>query len=150
MPDFTLSADELLSILSESKDVKLVQPHLKKCFEAIDKVKFLGDLKIDRIISPEGEEVMLKEILDPVEKSVEYWMLELEAMMRDSVKEVMKLAIEDYLVTPRPKWMQKWPSMCVLNGSQMHWTSEMENLFANEGINGPPKMFDNQVAQLET
>ena len=112
---YFLSADELLSILSESKDVKLVQPHLKKCFEAIDKVKFLGDLKIDRIISPEGEEVMLKEILDPVEKSVEYWMLELEAMMRDSVKEVMKLAIEDYLVTPRPKWMQKWPSMCVLN-----------------------------------
>ena len=145
---YFLSADELLSILSESKDVKLVQPHLKKCFEAIDKVKFLEDLKIDRMISPEGEEVMLKEMIDPVEKNVEYWMLELEAAMRESVKEVMRLAIEDYLVTPRPQWMQKWPSMCVLNGSQMHWTSEMENLFANEGVKGPQIMYDQQVAQL--
>lgn len=58
------------------------------------------------------------------------------------------MAIEDYLVTPRPKWMQKWPSMCVLNGSQMHWTTEMENLFVNEGIQGPVTMYNNQVAQL--
>ena len=145
---YFLSNDELLSILSESKDVKLVQPHLKKCFEAIDKVKFLPDLKIDRFISPEGEEVMVKEILDPVDKSVEVWMLELEGMMRISVCEVMKLAIEDYLVTPRPKWMQKWPSMCVLNGSQMHWTKEMETLFAQEGEKGPKIMLANQIAQL--
>lgn len=145
---YFLSNDELLSILSESKDVKLVQPHLKKCFEAIDKVKFLPDLKIDRFISPEGEEVMVKEILDPVDKSVEVWMLELEGMMRISVREVMKMAIEDYLVTPRPKWMQKWPSMCVINGSQAHWTSEMETLFAKEGEKGPKIMLSNQIAQL--
>ena len=145
---YFLSNDELLSILSESKDVKLVQPHLKKCFEGIDKVKFLPDLQIDRIISPENEEVMLSDMINPVEKNVESWMLELEGMMRLSIRDVMKAAIEDYLVTPRPKWMQKWPSMCVINGSQMHWTTEMETLFRNEGSRGPQIMFENQVAQL--
>ena len=145
---YFLSNDELLSILSESKDVKLVQPHLKKCFEGIDKVKFLDDLRIDRFISPEGEEIMMTEIINPVGKNVEHWMLELEGMMRISVREVMGKAIADYTETPRPKWMQRWAGMCVLNGSQMHWTREMEELFVEEGARGPVTMLDRQKAQL--
>ena len=145
---YFLSNDELLSILSESKDVKLVQPHLKKCFEGIDKVKFLSDLTIDRMISPENEEMMLTEKIDPNEKNVEHWMLELEGMMRISVRDAMRRAIEDYTVTPRPKWMQKHAGMCVLNGSQMHWTTEMEQLFIAEGAEGPSIMLQRQFAQL--
>jgi dynein heavy chain len=145
---YFLSNDELLSILSESKDPKRVQPHLKKCFEGIDKVKFLPDLKIDRIISPESEEVMLKEVVDPVEKNVENWMLEIEAMMKISIRHVMEEGIHDYAVTARPKWMQKHAGMIVLNGSQKYWTSEMEDLFINEGSQGPKTFYEQQVAQL--
>eukprot|EP00598_Pedospumella_elongata_P003979 CAMPEP_0184982556 /NCGR_PEP_ID=MMETSP1098-20130426/12015_1 /TAXON_ID=89044 /ORGANISM="Spumella elongata, Strain CCAP 955/1" /LENGTH=92 /DNA_ID=CAMNT_0027506275 /DNA_START=1 /DNA_END=275 /DNA_ORIENTATION=+ len=91
---------------------------------------------------------MLMTKIDPVDKNVEVWMLELEGMMRLSVRDVMGKAIADYTNTPRPKWMQKWAGMCVLNGSQMHWTNEMEQLFLQQGVRGPVTMLQQQVAQL--
>jgi dynein heavy chain len=91
---------------------------------------------------------MLSEMIDPVEKNVEHWMLELEMAMRVCITDVMESAVLDYSVTARPRWMQKWPGMCVLNGSQMHWTTEMEDFFRNDGVNGPKLMLAAQVAQL--
>ena len=78
---YFLSDDDLLSILSESKNVKLVQPHFKKCFEAIDKVQFEEDLTITNMFSPEKEMVPFSIPIDPTTSSVEVWMLALEKMM---------------------------------------------------------------------
>ena len=145
---YFLSNEELLSILSESKDVKLVQPHLKKCFEGIDKVRFEKDLTITAMVSPEGESVDLSSAVVPVGKNVEHWMLELEGEMRASCRDAMEAAIEDYGATPRVEWMQKHVAMCVLNGSQAHWTAETEALFDELGARGPAKALERQRAQL--
>ncbi|CCI45148.1 unnamed protein product [Albugo candida] len=145
---YFLSNEELLSILSESKDVKLVQPHLKKCFEGIVAVDFGADSTINAMISAEGESVALSQPVNPKGKSLEHWMTEVEVMMRTTIRDVMHASIQDYVTCDRVKWIQKWPGMCVLNASQLHWTREMEESMQQFGQDGVKKMMTKQLSQL--
>ena len=46
--------------------------------------------------------------------------------------------------------MQKWPGMCVLNCSQVHWTSEMETAMKTDGTKGVERMLEQQKNQLQS
>lgn len=55
---YFLSNDELISILSQTKDPNAVQPHLRKCFEAIHGIKMEGpECEMTSMMSPEKEYV---------------------------------------------------------------------------------------------
>ncbi|TDG53310.1 hypothetical protein AWZ03_000125 [Drosophila navojoa] len=125
---FFLSNDELLEILSETKDPMRVQPHLRKCFEGIGTLTFDDNMEITHMISDEDERVSLVRKINPQAANglVEIWLKEVEYVMLDSVLEQMKESWEDYTLVDRISWVVSWPGQVVLGISCAAWTLEVE------------------------
>ncbi|XP_065334185.1 dynein axonemal heavy chain 3 [Cloeon dipterum] len=125
---FFLSNDELLEILAETKDPLRVQPHLKKFFEGINRLQFDENKEIMGMESAEKEKVSFDAIIKPSEAKglVEKWLCETESEMFSSIKREVLLSIDDYEVTPRREWVQKWIGQAVLCGATVAWTREVE------------------------
>lgn len=73
---YFLSNDDLLEILSQTKEPTAVQPHLKKVFENIHEVEFDDSKKILAMMSAEKEKIPFVRSINPVGKPVEDWMSE--------------------------------------------------------------------------
>uniref|UniRef100_A0A8C0MAC7 Dynein axonemal heavy chain 3 n=1 Tax=Canis lupus familiaris TaxID=9615 RepID=A0A8C0MAC7_CANLF len=140
---FFLSNDELLEILSETKDPLRVQPHLKKCFEGIAKLEFTDNLEITGMISSEKETVPFKQIIYPTQGMVEKWLQQVEQMMLASMREVIRLGIEAYVQVPRNQWVLQWPGQVVICVSSIFWTKEVSQALVEKTLPS-----NDQIAQI--
>ncbi|CAB3253984.1 unnamed protein product [Arctia plantaginis] len=123
---FFLSNDELLEILSETKDPMRVQPHLKKCFEGIYTLEFNAAKEIIGMESAESEVVKLSGSIQPADAKgmVERWLQQLEHQMIVSLRDVNMEANNAYATTQREDWVLVWPGQIVQAGSCVQYTSE--------------------------
>ncbi|KAG1667277.1 hypothetical protein FOA52_012566 [Chlamydomonas sp. UWO 241] len=130
---YFLSNDELLEILSETKDPTRVQPFLRKIFEGINSLEFQPNLDVTAMVSEESEKVPFVRSFNPKDSmgSVERWLIECESAMRDSLKHVLKKSFDAYATTERVQWIVGWPGQVVLAIDCMYWTKEMA-----DAING--------------
>lgn len=90
---YFLSNDELLQILSQTRNPQAVQPHLRKCFDNMASVDFSNERNSKSIIamtSADGEKVGFS---SPVvaEGPVEFWLSEIEKMMVKSLYDKNKI-----------------------------------------------------------
>ena len=137
----------MLLILSQTKDVQNVRPHLRKVFENLADVRFNPDNTISSMFSSEKERIEFVEDVDPRDRGVEYWMGDVEEMMKTSVRHVLLKSIEDYLTKPRTEWIKLHPVQWVLNVLQVHWTKEVEQSF-KIGLDGVKEYYDKLGRQL--
>lgn len=125
---YFLSNDELLEILSQTKNVQAVQPHMSKCFDGIKSLDFGEDPKSTDIFgmkSGEGEYVGLGKNLK-ARGNIEKWLTDVETFMQNSLKRLGKKGYNDYASSERKEWVLNQPAQLVLSCHSIHWCGELE------------------------
>uniref|UniRef100_A0A7S3ZAX1 AAA+ ATPase domain-containing protein n=1 Tax=Lotharella globosa TaxID=91324 RepID=A0A7S3ZAX1_9EUKA len=148
---YFLSDDELLGILSKVRDPTKVQPFISKVFENIAKLEFAKkNYTILGMYSAKGELVKFVEPIDPRDREVEDWLSEVRDQMRATMRYRFKKAIMDYKDRKRNDWIARvgHPGQCVLQGSQVRWTMEVEEAFDSGGAKGLENYFQLLNKQL--
>jgi dynein heavy chain, axonemal len=154
---YFLSNDELLKILSQTRNPRAVQDYLNKCFDGIKNISFASEIsnEITEMISPENEVVVLSKTLFATEY-IESWLNDLEEIMFDTVYDETKKCLEVYpdISQTRRDWIyQGFPCQSVITVDQIMWANFIEQKFLDseknpDAIKEFSKYMENQIFEL--
>lgn len=123
---YFLSNDELLQILSQTRNAQAVQPHLRKCFDNMSSLIFekgKNSKAMIGMISADGEVVQFSQKV-MAEGNVEFWLTDIEKMMVKTLYDKNKSARENYPenALERRDWFFSYPAQLILIIDQVFWT----------------------------
>ncbi|XP_069582586.1 dynein axonemal heavy chain 14 [Ranitomeya imitator] len=132
---YFLSNDDLLSILADSKNPNVVQPHLVKCFENIQHLDIKHHLnsspEVEMIMSAEGEKICMPKNVR-VRGSVEQWLGNVETGVYDVIKKMMRAGVLDWDKSDFKIWVLSHPGQVILVVSQIMFSKDCLKGFSSE------------------
>ena len=130
MPRFYfIGDDDLLEILGQATNPRVIQAHLKNCFQGIHRVGFSQDTKsVVSLISVAGETVQL---FTPVKitPEVEEWLNELSDEMKRTLKRLVQQCAKEMIsaATSDPTIFDRYPSQVLCVANQIRFASGVED-----------------------
>ncbi|ESN90843.1 hypothetical protein HELRODRAFT_194633 [Helobdella robusta] len=133
----------MLEILAQTRNPQAVQPHLRKCFDAIQSLEFAGvsvealenvsvTNEILSMVSPEGEKVAFGKGLK-ARGHVEDWLGKVEEAMVITIRKLFSQAISQYMMPNKETWITTNISQVVLTVSQCMMCKDMTDLMERKG-----------------
>nr|CAD2185458.1 unnamed protein product [Meloidogyne enterolobii] len=127
---YFLGDDDLLEIVGQSTNPTVIQSHLKKLFQGINRVAFDTQLQnIRAMISAEGETVQLIKPVQIVPK-VEIWLEALGEEMRNTLQKLVVDCLHERSLDP-----SRYPSQVLCLSEQIRFCSDVEKCLSNVGGN---------------
>ncbi|KAG5476406.1 hypothetical protein LSCM1_04109 [Leishmania martiniquensis] len=146
---YFLSNDELLSILSDVRNPKAVQPHLSKCFDSIALLLFSDEecAEIVGMVSGESEQVAFQSPVYPI-GNVEQWLSDIERVMKASLFAHMHRTIEMVSQSKREEWIFEYPAQCVQAVDMILWTGQVEAAIDSASVETFYKDYHAQILRM--
>ena len=147
---FVAQAD-LLDILSNGNNPKIIATHLSKLFDNTTDLKFKGEEKVAiGMFSSEREYVDFEEDCN-CDGQVEVWLNRVMDSMRAAIRHYLSDAVVTYEEKPREKWLFDYCAQVALTTTQIWWTTEVGIAFSRleEGYENAMKDYSKkQIQQL--
>uniref|UniRef100_A0A1I7SEA2 Cytoplasmic dynein 2 heavy chain 1 n=1 Tax=Bursaphelenchus xylophilus TaxID=6326 RepID=A0A1I7SEA2_BURXY len=143
---YFLGDDDLLEILGQSTNPTVIQNHLKKLFQGIERVVFDAEKKTIRgIISPENENVSLMKPVTIV-ADVENYLKSLVDEIRATLKKLLFDCLAESNLDP-----SRYPTQIICLAEEIRFTRDLEEVLGRNGdLNKFKKDLEDQLEQFTT
>lgn len=79
---------------------------------------------------------------------VEKWLVQVESIMIQSLKDVTRESLKNYPMVTRPQWILNWPGQIVQCVDSVQWTSEVTNSIFSGALQEQEKLCTEQIEDV--
>ncbi len=125
---FFLSRQEVLMLLSETRDPTKAVELLRLCFGGIHSLEFDELQEIQSMQSLKGERIPFPAPIRTRDARgcVEKWLIQIDENMKTAVRDIIEGALETIAAGARSEWLQEWPCQAVLVAAFLDATSQSQ------------------------